>query len=445
MSFDSGIGALYVGDVGQGAREEITVVTSAGANLGWPMMEGTICRPPTTGCTTPGDYVGPIHDYQQSSPRSVVGGYVYRGADLPDMVGTYFYGDFYEGGIRTFLNVGGVATDHTDWSTQLGQIPLLASFGTDGANELYAVSMTGSIYRFMAGATRIAGANRYATSAAVAAYAFDDPSVAYVVTGENWPDALMAGSRGDGPVLLTRGDSLPGEIRNELARIASLDEIFVIGGTAAVSNSVLTQLAPHAAKVTRISGSNRYGTATAFSSRFNSSATVVYIATGENHPDALVTAAAAGRRSAPLLLTRAGGLPSETIAELTRLSPTEIILVGGESVISASVADVLKAYAPTVRRIAGANRYATAAAVSDDTFSPGVSVYAASGITAPDALVAAAAAVAAGGPVVLVTGTSVPSPTASELTRLRPTDITLVGGVAAVDRQTQADLAAFLD
>jgi putative cell wall-binding protein len=445
MSFDSGTGALYVGDVGQGAREEITVVTSAGANLGWPMMEGTICRPPTTGCTTPGDYVGPIHDYQQSSPRSVVGGYVYRGADLPDMVGTYFYGDFYEGGIRTFLNVGGVATDHTDWSTQLGQIPLLASFGTDGANELYAVSMTGSIYRFMAGATRIAGANRYATSAAVAAYAFDDPSVAYVVTGENWPDALMAGSRGDGPVLLTRGDSLPGEIRNELARIASLDEIFVIGGTAAVSNSVLTQLAPHAAKVTRISGSNRYGTATAFSSRFNSSATVVYIATGENHPDALVTAAAAGRRSAPLLLTRAGGLPSETIAELTRLSPTEIILVGGESVISASVADVLKAYAPTVRRIAGANRYATAAAVSDDTFSPGVSVYAASGITAPDALVAAAAAVAAGGPVVLVTGTSVPSPTASELTRLRPTDITLVGGVAAVDRQTQADLAAFLD
>jgi putative cell wall-binding protein len=114
-------------------------------------------------------------------------------------------------------------------------------------------------------------------------------------------------------------------------------------------------------------------------------------------------------------------------------------------VIPASVADALKAYATTVRRIAGSNRYATAAAVSVDSFSPGVSVYAASGITAPDALVAAAAAVAAGGPVVLVTGTSVPSPTAGELTRLRPTDITLVGGTAVVDRQTQADLAAFLD
>jgi len=446
MSFDSVTGALYVGDVGQSAREEITVVTAVGANLGWPIMEGSICRPPTTGCTPPPNYVGPIYDYQlDPGPRSVAGGYVYRGSDLPDLVGTYFYADIYEGEIRSFKNVGGVATSQQNWSSQLGQIPYLASFGTDGAQELYAVSLSGSIYRFVAGVPRLAGDDRYATSVEVARQAFPNPSVAYVVTGENWPDALMAGSRGDGPVLLTRRDGIPGVVRSELARIGMLDQIFVIGGPAAVSDSVVAQLAPYATTVTRLSGATRYGTATAFSQRFQSSASTVYIATGENHPDALVTAAAAGATGAPLLLTRPDAVPASTTRELSRLQPSEIIIVGGEAVISPGVLAVLQGYATTVRRIAGRDRFATASAVSAETFGPGAPVYVATGLDAPDALVSAAAAVSVGGPVLLVTDSSVPAPTSNELTRLRPPSIYLVGGVAVVDRQTQADLAAFVD
>ena len=446
MSFDSVTGALYIGDVGQSAREEITVVTTPGANLGWPIMEGSICRPPTSACTLPPDYVGPIYDYQLNpGPRSVTGGYVYRGSDLPDLVGTYFYADIYEGEIRSFENVGGTAKNPQNWSDQLGRIPYLASFGTDGAEELYAVSLSGSIYRFVAGVPRLSGDNRYATSVEVARQAFPSPRVAYVVTGENWPDALMAGSRGDGPVLLTRPDDIPSVVRSELTRIGTLDEIFVIGGPAAVSDRVVTQLAPYATTITRLAGATRYETAAAFSQRFQSAPRTVYVATGENHPDALVTAAAAGASNSPLLLTGLNSVPTSTTRELSRLQPTEIIVVGGEAVISPGVFAILEGYATTVRRIAGRDRFATASAVSADTFGPGTPVYVATGLDAPDALVSAAAAVSVGGPVLLLTDSTVPTPTSNELVRLRPPSIFLVGGVAVVDRQTQADLAAFVD
>ncbi len=449
MSFDTATGALYVGDVGQGAREEVTVVTGAGANLGWPILEGTICRPPTTSCTPPVGYVGPILDYQKPGPRSVTGGYVYRGAELPSLVGTYFYADVYAGFIKSFRNLGGVATAQKDWTSQLGTVPYLVSFGTDGDNELYVVSLSGTVQRFVEGATRVAGPDRYATSAVVSQETFPAADVAYIVTGDNWPDALIAASRGDGPVLLTRTDTLPGVARSELDRLGPLDEIFVVGGTAAVSAAVVSQLGAYAGKVTRIAGSDRYATTSAFSQRFHATASTVYIATGENHPDALVTAAAAGHTGAPLLLVERNRIPGPIASELARLAPGEIVVVGGESVISPSVLATLGSYATTVRRVAGPDRYATAAAVAADTFSGagsiGNRILVATGLAFPDALVAAAGAINENSPVLLVTDTSVPAPTARELSRLAPSDVLLVGGVSAVDRQTQADLGTFFD
>ena len=161
MSFDSATGLLYVGDVGQGAWEEVTVVTGAGANLGWPILEGTICRPPTTSCTPPAGYVAPILDYQKPGPRSVTGGYVYRGGDLPSLVGTYFYAYVYAGFIKSFRNIGGVATAQKDWTSQLGTVPYLVSFCTDGDNELYVVSLNGTVQNSSRAVTRIAGPDRY--------------------------------------------------------------------------------------------------------------------------------------------------------------------------------------------------------------------------------------------------------------------------------------------
>lgn len=96
---------------------------------------------------------------------------------------------------------------------------------------------------------------------------------------------------------------------------------------------------------------------------------VAYIATGLNFPDALAASAAAGGQRAPVLLVTQSSIPLETATELTRLSPDSIVVVGGTAVISTTVETALHAYTSgAVTRLAGANRYATAAAISSATF-----------------------------------------------------------------------------
>jgi hypothetical protein len=97
---------------------------------------------------------------------------------------------------------------------------------------------------------------------------------------------------------------------------------------------------------------------------------VVYIATGENFPDALGAAATAALGLGPVLLVQQNAVPAPTLAELNRLQPPEIVIVGGTAVISDGVKATLEAlgWGPTVTRIAGANRYDTAAQLSLATF-----------------------------------------------------------------------------
>ena len=98
---------------------------------------------------------------------------------------------------------------------------------------------------------------------------------------------------------------------------------------------------------------------------------VVYVATGENFPDALGAAPAAALGRAPILLVAKDSIPTATADELMRLDPDRIVIVGGTGVISAAVEAALGAYAPTVDRIAGADRYQTAAEISKATFPQG--------------------------------------------------------------------------
>lgn len=97
---------------------------------------------------------------------------------------------------------------------------------------------------------------------------------------------------------------------------------------------------------------------------------VAYLATGANFPDALGAGPAAALGLGPILLVQQNAIPAETLAELNRLQPDEVFLVGGTGVISDAVGDAVEAlsFKPTVTRLAGGNRYATAAAVSQETF-----------------------------------------------------------------------------
>ena len=146
-SFDRLTGDLYIADVGQSAREEVSVSTAAsgagrGINYGWRITEGTICLPGTM-CSTTGLTL-PVVEYDHGGGAcSVTGGYVYRGAAIPDLRGTYFYADFCAGFVRSFRLINGIVTEHANWSALSGGS--ITSFGEDTAGELYIMTSGGGL------------------------------------------------------------------------------------------------------------------------------------------------------------------------------------------------------------------------------------------------------------------------------------------------------------
>ena len=96
-SFDSVTGALWLGDVGQDAREEINIIEK-GRNYGWRCYEGTASYY-LGGCEAQSQYTPPVYDYSHGSGFSITGGMVYRGTLVPQLYGVYIYGDFGNGKI----------------------------------------------------------------------------------------------------------------------------------------------------------------------------------------------------------------------------------------------------------------------------------------------------------------------------------------------------------
>jgi putative cell wall-binding protein len=301
---------------------------------------------------------------------------------------------------------------------------------------------------------RWAGGDRYATAALISKESFaSGVPIAYVAVGTNYPDALagaaVAGHKG-GPVLLTREGGLAGPTAVELTRLKP-KKIVVIGGT--ISETVLTELRKYATantsdEVTRVAGKDRYATAAALSATFSPGAPVAYIASGLDFPDALAGAALAGHTGGPVLLSRPGSLPGPVAAELARLKPKKIVVIGGEVSVSTAVLNQLRGYATAttadkVTRVSGSDRYATAAALTDGWSGDRGTVYVASGANFPDALAGAAAAGAAGRPVLLTRPTSLAGPTKAALGKLQPGRIVVLGGDSAVSTATAQELARY--
>ncbi|WP_052961575.1 MULTISPECIES: cell wall-binding repeat-containing protein [unclassified Leucobacter] len=298
---------------------------------------------------------------------------------------------------------------------------------------------------------RFSGADRFDTSAAIsrAAYPFGASTV-YVANGNAFPDALAgaaaAGAEG-APVLLVRSGSIPAAVRTELSRLRP-ENIIVLGGAGAVSVSVqveLEQFADYA--VRRMAGADRYQTAATISRKTSGTEVpAVYVASGMNFPDALAGAAAAGAAGAPVLLVPQGTIPAAVKTELARLRPEQIIVLGGTGAVSRTVESQLRRYASNgVARIDGPDRFGTSVAISESTVEPGAPIaYVADGMNFPDALAGAAVAAAQGGPILLVRQGSIPSTIGSELSRLQPQRIAVLGGTGAVGSGVQAQLKQYL-
>jgi glucose/arabinose dehydrogenase len=146
FSFDRENGDLYIGDVGQGAWEEIDYLPAEArglVNFGWDAFEGNHVyedKEPNGA----GRLVGPIAEYSHDDGCSVTGGYVYRGEAVPAARGHYFYGDYCSGTVWTLEVSGGEASRPRHEPFTVGA---LASFGEDSGGELYLVSLDGAVYR----------------------------------------------------------------------------------------------------------------------------------------------------------------------------------------------------------------------------------------------------------------------------------------------------------
>lgn len=143
-SFDKETGDLWVGDVGQNAWEEINIVTKGG-NYGWKTMEGSHCF--TVAECRPEDFIAPVFDYGRDEGQAITGGYVYRGENIPALVGKYIYGDFVSGKIW--------ALSFDEKGTAINRLLLnskknISSFAEDQAGELYVIDYNGGIYAITA-------------------------------------------------------------------------------------------------------------------------------------------------------------------------------------------------------------------------------------------------------------------------------------------------------
>ncbi len=298
---------------------------------------------------------------------------------------------------------------------------------------------------------RLSGDDLYATSATISAANFAPGiPVAYIATGLDFPDALAgaaAAGSSDGPILLVTLDAIPAAIAIELVRLRP-QRIVILGGIGMVSDAVMASLAPFTAgSVTRLAGPNRYATAAAVSAaNFLPGIPVAYAATGLSFPDALAGAAVAGSEDGPILLVRESAIPAAAAAELLRLQPGRIVVLGGTGVVSDAVSASLASFtAGTVTRLAGRDRYATAAAISASKFAPGVPVvYIATGLDFPDALAGAAVAGSQDVPILLVATNAIPAATAAELTRLHPARVVLLGAASTVSEAVRIQLQSFV-
>jgi glucose/arabinose dehydrogenase len=147
FSFDRLTGDLFIADVGQNTWEEVSfepVTSRGGRNYGWRRMEGNHCFNPGSNCND-GSLVLPILEYSHSQGCSITGGYRYRGAEMPEHYGTYFYGDFCSG-----LIWGGTENLETGVWTPVELLDselAISTFGEDEQGELYVADHGGTLYR----------------------------------------------------------------------------------------------------------------------------------------------------------------------------------------------------------------------------------------------------------------------------------------------------------
>ncbi|MDQ7095557.1 N-acetylmuramoyl-L-alanine amidase [Desulfosporosinus sp. PR] len=288
--------------------------------------------------------------------------------------------------------------------------------------------------------SRIYGERQIDTAIAVSQTGWQHADTVLLANCDHFPDALVAAPLShqlDAPVLLTPVGGVDPRVMDEIHRLGA-QKVILLGGVAALSPQVETDIQKSGLpQPERIWGQDQYETAQKVAERIGVKGQVI-LANGEQFPDALAISAYAGVTETPILLTRAKAMPEATQQELNTLQQSgdlNTIVIGGEAVVSAATLNGLS----NVQRIAGNDRYETAADVYDfarDDLTA-TTMYMVTGENFPDALAAGALAAKQHAGIVMTQKTTLPGPTYSVLSRPTesPLSVVIIGGTGAVTDQ----------
>ncbi len=260
---------------------------------------------------------------------------------------------------------------------------------------------------------RVAGTSRYETSLKSADMfkelkGVDQFEAVVIAAGGAFPDALAGSTLAaakNAPILLA-GKDLNTETKATLDYVAKNvkpgGEIYILGGSAAVSEEAEQQLKADGYRVTRIAGTNRYETNLKLLENLEVvEGTDVIIASGSNYPDSIAVSGVAGAKGMPIILT-GEKMTDEAIAKIKEIKPEHIYLIGGTSAVSETVEGQVQGLGQ-VKRVAGTNRYATSLEIAKAFgLQNADAVVIAYGNNFPDGLTGSVIAAEANAPIILV-------------------------------------------
>ncbi|MGM0896944.1 MAG: cell wall-binding repeat-containing protein [Bacillota bacterium] len=283
---------------------------------------------------------------------------------------------------------------------------------------------------------RISGADRYETSIKVSreGWGYRSTNDVVLVIGDNYPDALAGAplaKKLNAPILLVRKNEVPASIMSEIGRLGAKNAT-ILGGEGVISAKVKSQLEANGLAVKRISGSNRSETSALIAKEVGGTEAVV--ASGSGYADSLAIASHAAETGKPILLTSGNNLSKEVETALKNYKA--VTVVGGEAAVSSEVYKKI-AGMTAVQRIAGKDRYETAAAVVKKMYPATVSEsLVASGQEFADALTGSALGGKKKQPMLLVRKSGLPSATKDIINAKSVDNLTVIGGEGAVSKES---------
>jgi cell wall-associated NlpC family hydrolase/putative cell wall-binding protein len=292
--------------------------------------------------------------------------------------------------------------------------------------------------------SRLAGADRYATSIAISKSGWNHATNVIISTGSNFPDALSASALSkskDAPIILISKDSLSSDAIVELKRLG-ISNAYLIGGTGVISNSVENQLKSLNISIIRFDGIDRYDTSTKIANYMGVNNGIV-VATGADFPDALSVAPIAAMKSMPILLSKKSGLDPNMSAFIKGKNIPISYIIGGTGALESSIDTSL----PNSKRLSGNDRFGTNLNINNQ-FASDLSfdtVYLATGLDFPDALSGSALAAKKNAPIILTDKDTISTDILNLMKNNNVKHVVILGGTGVVSQDVEDNVVVRLN